>query len=620
MRTKIKLFCGLIAVAFTGSVMAQEWRTDLNEQIKWISVGQTGMILTSTNNGMYGVDPVTHEVAWTNPSIINVNEEGLEYLNTAPLAILKTTTGKTWLVNTHTGKLLFDSEAYGFKSINQRYLSLENGILIVDGNDSKDRKLIAVDYEKDENVKWELTAGKRKSLLGSGTYIPTPLESNDYIFYPADENLIKINKNDGAVVWNKSFDKNISLLFEYSGNFYVVEGKSTDAFQKVNQDPNEMGMTSSSSFGKFNIHCINGTDGRAIWESKSFKGSFAGIRIMKDCALVFNDGGTTDRINLENGQALWQKPPRTRTSLIQAVETTDKGFVINSSLDQSYSIEYIDFGGSFLARNINKSSTPVLIMKNTPHGVFILGYDILDLLGPDKLESKWGKKINFGTLGGFVADMDDNYYIVSAKGDLFHVDTKAGICNLITTGLPFRGDVVQNIELQHNEIIITLAQGLVKVSKQGQVIWNKKYPVLEASFGSKMLVFAASSALEFYALRQEIRSDVYSFSGGVTGNSKYDQTAMIYDAKSSIASSAASEAYNLINTRFQAKQDSEKKSLFLTKNPEGQSVSFVVVDKITGEERYIDVDSKNPMFTFDHVDQMLYVVKENKAIEAYQIR
>ncbi len=621
MRTKIKLFCGIFLLSLAGNtVLAQDWKVEINNPVKWMSVSQTGVLLVMTDQALFGVDPISNKVAWENASISNVKEDGVEHLSTAPLALLKTFSGNTWLINTYTGKMLFDSEAFGFKSVNQRYLCLDEGILLIDGNDAKERKLVAVDYDKEEKIKWELPLGKRKNQFAAGAYRPGPIERDNLVYFPIDETLFKLIKNDGSVLWQKAYDKNIALMFEKNDRLFIVEGPSTEAFKDANIEKDEMSMTSSSSFGKFNIHCIGISDAKEVWKSLSFKGSFAGMRIIDDCAFIFNDGGTTDRVNLETGVAVWAKPPRTRTSLVNSVTVAEQGYVMNTLLDQTYSIEHIDFNGAYLARNINRSSAPTSVIKNTANGVFIIGSDRFDLLKGPKLESSWGKEIKSSPIGSYIVDENGNYYVVTTSGAAYHINLQQGSYSQLCGNLPISGDEVQGLELYDDGLLISLPQGLVKIDKKGGMLWNKSYPAIELSGGMKFLLSATSEIASLYSDLYAVDSKIYGMAGDYTGNEKYTKMSKSLQKKASASSLVASGAYSLINTRFQANQDSERKALILTKNPETQSASFVVVDKTTGEEQYIDVDSKNPMFTFDHVDQMLYVVKENKAIEAYQIR
>ncbi len=592
---------------------AQEWSVQLEEPVKWVSLSQTGVVMAFTEGGLYGVDPENQEVKWKNPEVSNVKEEGVEYLNTAPLAVLKTITGKTWLVNTYTGALLFNSEDYNFSTVNQRHLCLEEGVMLIDGNGNDDRTLVAVDYEAEGKVIWKQIIGEKKNLVSAAKLTPTPVEIGEYVFLAADNVLLKIHKTEGTIAWKKELKKDIALLFEFNNNIYAVQGNVTAEYSSRHQDDNEMSSTTYSSLGNFLISGYDSENGSELWDPVKVKGSFAGLRILEEGALIFSDGGTLPKIDLETGEEVWKNPPGLRASWVNNIETTEKGYLISVLSVNANMIAYIGYDGETIDKGFHMTTSPIDVMKNLDQGIFVLGDDF-DLLTHDKKKSIWGKELKDIAVSAYTRDDKGNYYVVTQSGSLYYLDLEAVAYKKLAGGLPVTKDRINNFELSGGALFISMSQGIVKVdTKEGQVIWRKQYPEVELSLGAQMLLFSISTTADLLSAANQIGSNIYSLSS----NPRDKTTAKVLQAKSNLASGVAAETYKLINTRFSARQESGAYVVFLTKNPDNNKVSFVIVDKNDGSERFVTVDDSTPKFTLDSVERLIYFVKDNQSIEAH---
>ncbi|UJH68835.1 PQQ-binding-like beta-propeller repeat protein [Allomuricauda sp. SCSIO 65647] len=189
----------------------------------------TGIVLVRTGKELYGISPESKTIIWKNESLGKVDLDSYYGIPFTPLAIFEgkpvvnskllsnTVNAKGTsriMMNVTTGKVLFDSEKVGFKSVNRTLLIPGQKAILVDG--IKDKKLaVALFDHKDQKMRWQndlTNATFFKNL--KGTLFQKEkilLDKNQNVFWLRNNHLLNMNGTTGEIIYQKENIESIAI-------------------------------------------------------------------------------------------------------------------------------------------------------------------------------------------------------------------------------------------------------------------------------------------------------------------------------------------------------------------------------------------------------------------------
>ncbi len=205
-------------------------KIELPNTIKDIVINaNTGVLLARTGDGLYGISPNSQSIAWENNALGKVDFTSYREIPFTPLVVFEskpvvnskflsnTVNAKGTsrrIVNSSTGKVLFDSEAVGFKSVNRTLLIPEHKAVLVDG--IKDKELAVALYSTDDQkMVWQIDL-THSSFFNNlkGTLFEQEkilLDKDQNVFWLRNNYLLQINAVSGEISYQQEKVENVAI-------------------------------------------------------------------------------------------------------------------------------------------------------------------------------------------------------------------------------------------------------------------------------------------------------------------------------------------------------------------------------------------------------------------------
>ncbi len=443
----------------------------------------TGILITTTNGGVYGVNGGTGEKIW------GFEEAGLiETLNT-----LGQNGGSSFseipfspfgrfnqiIFNIKTGKKVLDSKTNAYKDLFSSKLILnKKAILFFTKTDKNKAKLFLTSLENNNEVLWETSITSNKKLgdfiTGAGAY--NFIENDEKVAFTAGKTVFLINKEDGKVILSEKYDAGELFFTEDNKSLIAVENKSSSLVGGAIKAGFTMGLSliGKKVIGKeliafdvnsgkeawkrpikldegfvdyqfedgklFLIHedgakLFDYNTGEDAWKKEFKRKKVKGIEKTPEGYLVYykNKKHLVDN----TGKKIWKKPQKIIDNVDFEVEddeefTTfsyDKGTIFVTP----YRIEYFEKGREKRVYKIGldeKSDKLTYHKKN--NSLILLSGKKLYILNPDKgLGKDQVKKIDFNDASKITSiEIRDNGYFINSNWEYVITD--------------FKGDVIKN--------------------------------------------------------------------------------------------------------------------------------------------------------------------------------
>jgi outer membrane protein assembly factor BamB len=615
-----KSFLTILFSLFLSIGLKAFWFVDMPTEVKWLKVSPTGYVIVMCDDGLHGIDPAKQAIAWSCPAITGLEADDFENIDGSPLVLLKKpNSSKTWIINSVTGTVLFDSEQYGFEKIAQRQMFIERGIFLVEGTIGSDYLLVCIDVDNGKTL-WQKRISEKKSLgIGSSlVFRPKPrIDADGNFLYGTDKRILRINSATGDIMWEKELKSKVRYICLSPDNSFtmVVTGSVSNSMMNSPEE-NSTGVTMSGNVGSFNIDAFKVADGAAIWpESSKFKSKFSGVMLGEKDFLVYFETGYL-LVDYANGKSKWKESPRLAADEIGPLLVTDKGFITATAGYKSNSyINYIAFDGTQIWKKPFLTDNGVQDLRITPKGVFYISSGSTSIIDINTGKSLW---INddypmMRRISAMCYDQPTDSYYAIGSGILLKVEPSKEKHTTIIQKFAFQGDEVPTtIEKTPQGIFLSSAQNAAMLGEDGKIIYQKYYPAPEVT-GLARVALNMASLVALYStynnLYSAAKANVYA---KAYGSPELQNMSDNYMKRAERSAAVANGVNEMLQHRFTASAATKNRLVMLTTitNDAAQRVSgFVVLDKATGalvKNFEISMKNKSPLFTVDTEENKMY--------------
>ncbi len=225
----MKFNCILLVLALSSQLLFSQQKVVLSNAVKDNIINfNTGMLLVRTSKNLYGINPETKKVQWTN-GLSKVNFDSYIEIPFTPLAVFESkpilnskllsntinTKGKSrTILNVTNGDVLFNSEEVGFKAVYNTLLMPEKKAVLVDG--LKDKELVVALYSyQNKALLWENNLANTtffKNIKSTLFHKEITLaDKKQDVFWLKNNSVFKINGKSGKVEFQKENVQSIAI-------------------------------------------------------------------------------------------------------------------------------------------------------------------------------------------------------------------------------------------------------------------------------------------------------------------------------------------------------------------------------------------------------------------------
>ena len=287
----------------------------------------TGTLLVKTKKSLIAIDPETREISWRNNDFKKVSFSEYSEIPYTPIVLFtqkplisskvisnsfNTKGASKKLLNIITGKVLFDSEKEGFKSVNNTLILPQKKAILVDGIKNKEFVISLYSYDSGKQL-WETKGVESKffqtvkGIWFDDEKIILDVEKN--IYWLKNKHLIKIDGKTGAIL---SEQENISSIAMNTSKDILFVFSSKVEVKKLNE-----------------TNTITALDTRTlqnVWkEPVKIWGSISSTAIDQDKIVAITSKGF-NIINIQTGAKKWERSEA--LPLIKKIVPVDNGYLI----------------------------------------------------------------------------------------------------------------------------------------------------------------------------------------------------------------------------------------------------------------------------------------------------
>ncbi|MEW4924381.1 PQQ-binding-like beta-propeller repeat protein [Algibacter sp. 2305UL17-15] len=586
---------------------------DLGAKIGEMTITDGGTVLVTTNDGLAAIKPGQDGLLFNFTDYGKINPETeLEIVSGSPYVIVSKAgfgvglVKKRSIIDYMSGKIIFNAEENGWKSISKTQMLLSQNRLLVTG-----QRKVGMLFPQALAI-YDLALGKELSqyiFKGTKTVMGTPLVLSDGIIIPTTKGLMKVDMNSGRIVWENEL-KNIGWM--------VADKTEKDIYA----------FAQTSNRKNTRIYKI-GANGTPSWsEERKVKGSVSnfeilpqGLAVVSDVAPSANKGigklaaaKAESRITMfsaANGTDLWEKAPKTK-GYVQHFYIMDDGILFGI---KEGGINKVAYDGTTLFKKPLKTGENILTMATTPQGLIYITSEDANIVNLNTGDQVWKKPLKFKRANRVTSDYDkkNDKYLIVADEKLFSIDANSGTSELLMEA-DFDGkEDPTDIEIRDNGILLSSDQNMMLLDWDGKVKWHEyKRAPGKSAFGAALagamaLASAAASASASYEAGGE-----RNYIGQYTARG--DRLNNMAQGMANVSSASVAEMLK----RFTATSASQDAQFVLTKLDDG--VGLMKLNKDTGSiEKEILLKDKKPDYEVDKFGGYLYYKLNDKTIYAYNL-
>ncbi len=638
------LFC-----FFNSNAQEAAWRLSFDQPILWQQVTPLGDLLVNTSDGLYGVDPEHGTIKWKITQLGNLPGESYRILPTSYFNefILG---DRVVVLDPFNGKMIFDSQQVGYKSVLSINVLLESGGLMIYGiKDNLQSVLSCFDIQTGAQRWGNDNIFNNKTKMGSlfaalQTMAPADegpenafrmIEVSDGAFIIAvPSGIFKFDSSTGGQVWSADLPQPkgiISANQQYdlirvpkSPNFYFVKSNYVMAYSidkgteqwpdvvKISGLVNEvinhpLGVILLPRIDPVNTgvktNMVNASTGETLWgkngKGTKLNGEVSGYYFLNENELALSMG---------NGENSFLNILDLKTGELKF----DKSEKIHGMLDYT---ELLPCGMLYVTRSDENSNGELNI------------YDL------KTGENKWSKSIRSGkTASGVesganlfqvVSTEDQVYVYAGSENALFSIDKNTGGLKTMLDKVKLEGkDAVKAIELRENGIALLSDQNIVMANFNGGVAFQKYYPAPTDPGFLKALYGIASVSAALVSASAEITASNLEYAALQTSNSSakgiYSLYSQAYNMEGDAYRAYSKGLMAQAKKRYKATSASQDDMFMMTRKPD-KSIALIRVNKDSGEvEQSIDMGKdKTPMYQVDELSRSVYYGITPKELVCY---
>ena len=640
---KLVWFVCLFSISYgTYSQMPPFWTIQFDSKVLWHEVTPLGNLLVCTKKALFGLNPETGDIIWTQTSLGNMPHSAYKPIERTPFVSIEWKGIK--ILNPFTGQVIFNSIEAGIDKIDLRhFLYSVDGVLITGktgggGWEHKKKAVVVLIDMSSGKVKWRIE-------VGINGVIAVHEISADEILLVTLFKLLKINASNGQIIWEKMIHKGLNrvpkfLAFmaeqaarrsEIDIRFYHNPGSANFIIgylstEEINSDPREgpEKITYSNIYNAYKFR-----DGSIVWDTPLvMKGRLSQVILNEKGLIILPDGGDKTKINLvdyQTGKGQWGKKGKgikVKGGIFDYMET-EVGILI---FTQTSGHDYVNLldpeTGMVKFEKPVKVKGRVLGSELWDNGLLVVTDEQVNLLDVNSGAFIFSKSIPI--LPGLVTGNQDKLYVFSTReqGLVEIIKNSTTIRTLSKDQIKFEGNENPEIlEIRDRGIAILSDQNLALVGYDGQIIHKSYYPAPREPGWKRALLYALAVTAAYESAVSTVKSVNYY----TVADHTYDlDEAMVnqalgryYGEWASLGANLASGAFSIASARLKATGQSWDFVYMVTKTDQGHAL--IKVDKDTGQViKKLDLgNDRKPNYAVDYITHMVYYQNGQQSLHAY---
>lgn len=655
---------------------APAWSAKFTSAINWQRVHSLGYLIVSTNDGLYGVNPMDGKIMWENKSFraldpANYEEvPGTEFIAIAYKRDNSSTIPMQAIMEVSGGKVLFDSQKEGIGVLSRHVLPSAGKLLVIGARPKNlvaslfmydiasgqqvwaNDDLFKADKPQGKGLLGKLqTMGTELSSLQALTSEPYELDASSMLItHPSY--VIRINSSNGQVMWKNQIQQSQHGQIYFSPYKKGIVYVGTDIESSTGSGFTTSSGSSSGQPQKFYYNLYYAFDiatGASPWKEPAKENDLLNLVIPHEKGLIIcprsSQKPTINFIDYGTGLMTWGKKGKgikAEGSVVSYIPT-EKGLLITTAFDnawnskaEEYYLNILDPAtGTLKYEKSVKLKGDLVKSELTPKGLLFVTtkeLNILDtntgsLVWPSSIEA--GNPLNKDNVRPFPTG--DNgagkIYVYSPKEQsVFEVDKQAGSSKKITSAkIEFQGkEAPRAIDVVKDGLVMSSEQNILKLGFDGSQKYFKYYPAPREPALVRALLAAEAIRAAYIGAAASAYSAAFAQGAAQTtdptGKAMGQELSKSFDDLSKAGFAYSSSAMKQYNARYKASQSTPDFMIMMTKQ-EKKGNQLIQVSKTNGEIlRSIDIkNDKEPEYDVDQIYNFVYYRLSPAEIVCYKL-
>ncbi|MBB6003351.1 PQQ-binding-like beta-propeller repeat protein [Arcicella rosea] len=637
---KLILFIGLCLVNIflvTSSVQAYRlakaetpsfWKTSFPRGINWQRMTDVGILVVSTDDALYGLNPENGQKLWQHEFLKKLKEERYDPIENSPLVALIDKRGLMSMdhviLDVVSGKILCNTGEMGFRTVEMRTeLPPLGGVLFL-GLNKTGRKVMTLVDAGDGHAKF---TQELKDFGGTEMFAGRPFVQNGDILIVSNKAIFRFNGQTGEKVWEiEQKSPNAEIIVDKSAGFGASMSNSLNPkyryFTQIRpgRDKNSFFYTSKKYVNSFDF-----ATGKALWADPVKVGGEIVETIYDNGGfIVATDDPEIIMLDYQNGTRLWGKGPKLKGTL-SFYNYCDKGLLISMESSRGKnSLSILDLKtGQHVFDKPNKVDGQIVDLQLTPKGIFYRTTEEVNFQSLETGKDLWDKSLKLKE--GNVACQKDYLQWIYSDKKLFEVNLQsASMKEFVADKVKLNEkEAPSGFQVRNDGILLTSSQNLVKFGFAGNVMYSQYFHSPTASTAGK--IFGGIMAVGGTMLAVSAAANAGYARGATAGGGRtYEVDSYIrgQEQAQQMWSAVASAGFAMMNKRFKASAQTENYQAILTDDANDgnqKGVGLVKVNKDNGKvEATVILGDKKPVYDLDEIGGLMYYRSKDNEITAFK--
>ncbi len=604
------------------------WKTSFPRGINWQRMTDVGILVVSTDDALYGLNPENGQKLWQHDFLKKMKEERYDPIENTPLVALIDKRGLMSLdhviLDVVSGKILCNTGEMGFRTVEMRAeLPPLGGILFL-GLNKYGKKIMALADASDGHIKF---TQELKDFGGTEMFAGKPFVLNGDILIVSNKAIFRFNGQTGDKVWEiEQKSPNAELIVDKNAGFGASMANSFNPkyryFTQIRpgKDKSTFFYTSKKYVNSFDF-----ATGKALWaDPVKVGGEIVETIYDNNGFIVATDDPEIIMLDYRNGTRLWGKGPKLKGTL-SFYNYCEKGLLISMESSRGKnSLSILDLKtGQHVFDKPNKVDGQIVDLQLAPKGIFYRTTEEVNFQSLETGKDLWEKSLKLKE--GNVACQKDYLQWIYSDKKLFEINIKnASLREFVADKVKLNEkEVPSGFSVREDGILLTSSQNLVKFSFDGNVKYSQYFHSPRASTAGK--IFGGIMAVGGTMLAVAAAANAGYARGATAGGGRsYEVDSYIRQQEQAqqLWTAVASAGFAMMNKRFKASAQTENYQAILTDEANDGSqkgVGLVKINKDNGKvESSVILDDKKPEYDLDEIGGLMYYRSKDNEITAFK--
>lgn len=680
MKTRVIMLvciCTYALIGYSQPKTSPAWSAKFKSAVNWQRVHSLGYLIVSTNEGLYGVNPVDGKILWENKNFPAVDANQFEEVQGTEFVAISFSNDPNSripmqaIIEVVEGKVLFDSKKEQIGVLSRHVLPNSGRLLIIgarQGTGTLAASLFMYDiatgkqlWANDDLFKADGSAAK--GLLGKlqamgqqlsnlQSLTSEPVEFMDQTMIITHPNyVIKLNSADGKVIWKNSIQASQRGQVYFSPFKKDVVYVGTDVESETGS-----GFTTTSSSGSkepqkfyYNVYyAFNLQTGASLWKQPAKENDRLNQVIMHENGMIIcprsSQKPTINLVNYETGQTMWGKKGKgiKAQGSVVSYMPTEKGILITTAFDNAWNNKAEEYylnlldpeTGTLKYESAIKLKGDLVSSELIGKGLLFVTTREVNILDTNTGTLVWDNSIEAGVPFNSdkprpfpTATKGDKLYVFAPKeGGVYEVDKVNATRKKITsTKVEFSGkEVPSAIEVTNDGLLLYAEQNIMKLGADGSQKYYKYYPAPREPALMRALLAAQAVRAAYIGAAASMYSAAFAEASAQSkdqvGKAVGQELSKAYGQLGEVGFAYSSKAMKQFNARYKATMNTPAFVMMMTKQ-EKKGNQLVQVNKLTGEiSNSVDIkNDKNPEYDVDEIYNHIYYRPNASEIVCYRL-